>query len=431
MLRPMRGLGLVGSLVLAASLLTANARATADTLLGAGPRSVSLAQADVANAQPVAAAYVNPAQAWAPGVRMAVGYSHGVTSLKLNDKSAGLGDIAGTHFQLQIGRKMLDDAALGAAIHAYLPNRSLARIEFVSGVEPRFVRIEPGAYRATGLVVMAARWSYVSFGLGLSMLARAQGDVDFTMGQDGSGVFADGAANVETPYEATLVAGVSFDFDDASVALRYRGEQSFNMRMVTRVVVDVQGNPLNGVTEVGLHGASGYVPSMWDVAASWRFGQSLRAMTSLQLARWKQAPSPAIDLHMNINLGMSPGIREVRFARPALRDTLSPRIGFEWFPSGPEQPWVVRVGYAWNPSPVSIVRGLPTPVDSSYHVMATGAGRDCGNLWGVEFRADAALQLVRFASRSIDKRHDLMPFAKYRSSGSILVGSIGLQGAWQ
>lgn len=432
---PSRRVACTGAAVLAvvSSVLcvASEARATADTLLGAGPHNSSLAQADVADADAIASAYVNPASAWKSGLRLAVGYNHGFSKLKLNGDDAGVRDIAGTQLQLQLGSELLDDLSIGGAIHAYLPNRSLARIEFSPGVEPSFVRFQPAAYRATGLVVMAVRWSFVSIGVGLSMLARAEGDVDFTMGQDGQGVYADGSADVATPYDATLVAGLGLDLGGATLGLRYRGAQAFTMRMSTRVQVAVQGNPLNGVTEVTLSGSSGYVPASVDFAASWKLGASLRAMSSLQLARWSQAPTPAIDLGMDVNLGMSPGMRQVRFVRPQYRDTLSPRVGVEWMPTGPEGPWAVRVGYAWSPSPVSQVRGFATPVDANYHVAAAGAGFDLGEAWGVGLRIDAAAQLLLLEKRTFNKRQQLVPFSEYSASGSVLFGALAFQGQWQ
>src|SRR5262249_4671150 len=70
--------------VLAACLGAARgARADAPNLFGFGPRSESLAGADLADPDPALSAYLNPAAAWRPGVRAALGYDAHLLRLTL------------------------------------------------------------------------------------------------------------------------------------------------------------------------------------------------------------------------------------------------------------------------------------------------------------------------------------------------------------
>ncbi len=422
----------VGIGVLALSLGFADtARATSETLFGFGPRDVALAQADVADPAPVAAAYVNPAFAWRPGVRLGVGYGHGFARLKLDGEDGGVRDIAGTQLALQLGWPLGAKGAVGGALALHVPNRSLARIEFAPGTEPSFVRFDPAGQRTTADAVMSARWGVLSVGLGVSVLVSAEGQIDFVLGQDGGGTYADGQTDVSLPYEVAPVFGMAADFGAAALAVRYRGAQGIELDLGTRALVDVQGNPLNGSTRVELSGNSGYVPATYDLGARWSFGANLRVASALQLARWSAAPSPAANLTMDVDLGLSPGQREGRFLRPAYRDTLSPRWGIEWHPEGFGGTWALRAGYAYTPSPVPEPAGFASPADASTHTFALGAGHDFGSLWGVDFRLDGAGQLVSLVDRTFDKGRDTIPFARYEAGGFLLVGNVGVEGTWQ
>jgi hypothetical protein len=422
----------VGIGVLALSVgFGGSARGTSETLFGFGPRDVALAQADVADPAPVAAAYVNPAFAWRPGVRLGVGYGHGFTRLKLDGQDGGVRDIAGTQLALQLGWALGEAAAVGGALALHVPNRSLARIEFQPGTEPSFVRFDPAAQRTTADAVMSARWGLLSVGLGVSVLVSAEGQIDFVLGQDGGGTYADGQTDVSLPYEVAPVFGMAADFGAAALAIRYRGAQAIELDLGTRALVDVQGNPLNGITRVELSGASGYVPATFDLGARWSFGANLRVVGALQLARWSAAPSPVANLTMDVDLGLSPGQREGRFVRPAYRDTLSPRWGMEWLPKGSAGTWALRAGYAYTPSPVPEPAGFASPADASTHTFGMGAGYDLGSVWGVDLRLDGAGQLVSLVDRTFDKRRDTIPFARYEVGGFLLMGNVAVEGTWR
>lgn len=271
---------------------------------------------------------------------------------------------------------------------------------------------------------------WFSLGVGASVLVSAEGQVDFLLGQDGNGTFADGEADVSLPYDIAPVVAMAADLGAAALALRFRGAQAIDVDLTTTAVVDVQGNPLNGVTEVSIAGASGYVPATFDVAARWSPLPAVRVMTSLQLARWSAAPASAADLSMDVDLGLSPGQREGMFVRPGYRDTLSPRLGFEFWPLAARGPWVVRGGYAYTPSPVPEPRGFATAVDASTHSFAAGAGVGLGRVWGVELRADVAMLWMLLERRAFDKGQDTVPFARYEAGGFIALGNVALEGSW-
>lgn len=420
-----------GLIVVGLSMMTMArpAAATAGYLFGWGPRDIALAQSDVADAASVAAAWVNPSLAWEPGARMAVGYVYGWTALEWNGERVKLRDIAGTQVGFQLGGELGSDIALGGAVVMHIPDRSLARVSFLPGTEPVFFRFDPASQRTTMDAVLALRLGWLSIGVGGEVFVSAQGDVDFVLGQDANGTYADGEAQVTLAYDVTWLAGLTMDLGAAKLGLRYRGAQALDVDLSTLATVDVQGNPLNGTTKVRIVGRSGYVPATVDLGASWTVGAVGHVMTSLQYARWSDAPSPVAALSMDVDLGLSPGLRQGSFVMPGFRDTVSPRVGMEMEPWG-EEAVALRAGYQYSPSPVRVSRGFASPMDASTHGFALGAGVDCGRVWGVDIRSDAAWQWLMLERRTLDKPGDALPFSHSEVSGSVKLMSVSVQGGW-
>lgn len=422
------------SFVVAATLASAvcgPAHATSNTLFGLGPRSASLAQADIAAAAPVAAAYTNPALASEPGARIELGYGHAWSRLEFNDRPAPVQDIRGVDAGLQLGTSLGSNWTLGAGLAMHLPDRSLARVSFRPGSEPSLPRFDPAPQRTTADVALGLRHGRASIGVGASLLMDAVGDVHFLLGQDGNGTYAEGDASVRLPYRIAPSAGLHVDLGPAAIAGRYRGAQAIGLDLATRTDVTVSGNPLNGTTTVGVRGESGYVPALADLGARWTLSRSLCLLASLQWARWSAAPSSAAELSMAVHLGLTPGQLEARFVRPALRDTLSPRLGVEVDPGILRHALRLRAGYAFVPSPVPEQRGLMTIVDSASHLAALGAGVDLGAFWGVALRADAAGQVCVQESRTFDKQNDALPFARFTTGGQLWRVSTSVEAAWR
>lgn len=418
----------------AATIFTSStfALATPEMLFGFGPRSTSLGQADIADAEASSSAYTNPAFAAKKGVRLSLGYGHGFTRLTLNDQKAPIRDIAGTDLTVQAGGSLSDSMVVGGAFALHLPNRSLARIAFYPGTEPQFVRYEPAAQRTTADLAIALRVGAISVGLGTAMIVDARGDgVDFVLGQDGNGTYADSKADLSFPYRFAPIAGLNLDLGKLSVGARFRGAQSVDLGLETRADVRVEGNPLNGKTTVGLKGSNGYVPATLDLGVRITPISWAKAMISLQYARWRDAPSPVADVTMNIGLGLSPGELQGRFTSPRFRDTLSPRLGVELLPQGPDGLLRIRAGYLYSPSPVPKQPGFTSLADASFHAFSTGLGFDFGSVWGVHLQSNLATQLAILSTRNFNKSSDVLPFASYEVAGRIFHVSASVEGAWE
>jgi len=364
-------------------------------------------------------------------LRLSAGYTHGLSGLKINGDDGAVRDIAGTQIAFQVGKKLKDTVMLGGGLTMHLPNRSMARLAFLPATEPLFVRFDPASQRMTFNAALALRWARLSLGAGASVLASANGQVDLLLGQDANGAFADGGADVRVPYHIAPIVGLALDLGSVGVALRYRGAQGVGVKLDTAARVDVSGNPLNGTTTVGIDGVSGYVPATLDLAARWTILPGVVGMVSLQLATWSRGPGSWATLSMDVDLGLSPGLREGEFVRPGYRDTISPRVGLEVSPTKGESAWVLRAGYAFTPSPVPQPKGFASPADASTHGVGAGAGVDLGKLGGVGLRVDAAMQWLRLNHRWFDKGQDTLPFARYAASGFVGTGSIAVEGRWK
>ena len=411
--------------------LAADSHATSTMLFGYGPRSTSLAQSDLADPSPSAAAFTNPAMLYAPGTRVSIGYGHGFTHLKLNGRPTGLRDIAGTDLAVQLGGNLGKGFQLGAGLALHLPDRSLGRIAFYPGTEPQFVRFEPSPQRLTADMAVAIRYGAVSLGAGAWTFVDAAGDgVTFKLAQDGNGAYTDGKADIAMPYHLSPIAAAAVDLGAASLALRYRGGQSVDLDLSTLADVAVTGNPLNGTTRVRVEGSNGYVPPVIDFGARYTLARWLKAYAALELALWARAPSASARLQMDMGLGLEPGLLDTHFTEPRLRNTLSPRLGVEWLPMRTDA-LGIRAGYLLSPSPVPRQTGFSSQADSTIHGVALGAGYDLGRHWGVSLRVDAAAMLMWLPERTFQKPSELLPFSRYTASGTIIHGSLALEGAWK
>lgn len=415
----------------ALALVASHASATAANLFGMGAKSAALAGADVADAEPSTSAFTSPAAADERGVRIAVGYGYGAPRLELSGERAPVRDVSGLDLGVQLGRA-IGEVRVGGAVALHLPDGYLARIGFRPGAEPQFVLYEASLQRMTFDGVLAAGLGPLSIGAGASVVADVGGNgVDFALGQDATGTYADAATDLTLPYHVAPIAGARLDLGKAALALRYRAPIAIDLDLDTRARVAIQANPLDGLTNVAVRGASGYDPATIDLASRIDVSPFLRALVALEYQRWSAAPSPAADVALELHLGTNPSELQGKFVEPRLRDTLSPRVGVELRPSGAEGALRLYGGYAYSPSPVPAQNGFTSYADAPRHTLALGAGWSFGRVFGVDLAARAAAQLHLLPTRHEDKPDDALPNAHYTAGGHIVYGSAMLEATWR
>lgn len=408
--------------VVCALLLSSTASlASEDTLFGRGAKSASLAQSDTADAEPTVAAFASPTRAATPGIRAQLGYRYARPRLTLAGSDAGVTPMRGFDVDLQVARAV-GRVTLGAATSIHLPDRGLAHLSFRPASEPVWLRWDSGQRRASadGVVALATGGWGVALG-GSATASTAGGGVDLVLPQDERGPHADGAADVEVRYRVAPIAAVSWDVSPVALALRYRGATSIPLDLPTVSTVQFADNPLNGVTKVRLHGVAAYDPAIVTLASRVRAG-SLTLFTALDYARWSAAPPVAVSLDLDVKLGLQPYAPSGVAPSPALRDTLTPRIGLSF-----DRPWVgARVGVALEPS---ATKGAPTDViDPSRVVVAGGVGGTLARAAGVVWRGDLFASVHHMAERTLSSRDATLPFAGARAGGDVWVAGVSLRG---
>ncbi len=410
-------------LSLACFALASRARASDDALFGRGARSGALAASDVADAEPTVAAFAGPTRAAAPGLRAQLGYRLAHTRLTLADAPARLADHRGVDLDLQLGRRagVLD---VGAAASMHLPDRGVASLAFRPRSEPVWLRWDAGRERASfdGVVAVAHRAWGVAVAVGASVTASSEGrGADLVLPQDERGPHADGAADVELRYRVAPILAASWTRERVALAARFRGATSIPVELPTTTTVRFTDNPLNGVTTVRLRGVVSYDPATVTVASRLRAG-ALSLFTALDYARWSAVPPLAASLALDVKLGLEPYVPSGVAPRPALRDTLTPRVGAAYDGTVAS----ARVGAAFEPS---ATKGAATDVlDPSRLVLALGGGVRLPRAAGVSGALDAFGSWHRALERRVSTADATRPFAGARAAGDVWIVGASLRG---
>lgn len=429
-------------------LTPVRARATSASLFGFGARNTALAQSNVADADASTSAFVNPAFAWRPGVRVLAGYGYGRVRLTLDGRDAEVRDASGTDLGLQIGAALQRDGAvaLGGSLTLHVPDPYQALIYFPKPTEVQFPLYDSGPQHTTVDLALALRVRALYAGAGVSVLAGTGGSgASFRLSQDANGDYADSRTGVDLPYQVAPVAGVALDLGRLAVAARLRGAQYLRLSLPSDAVIELPGNPLNGTIQILAEGDAGYDPLTADFGARFDITHSVRVFGDVQYARWSAAPPPNAGVLLRLHLNVEPAEVIARFVDPRFRDTLSPRLGVEVraleragsAPGAssrggrPAARLTLRAGWSVSPSPVPRQTGFTSFADATRHDFALGAGYDFGRVWGVALHADLALALHVLLTRNFDKPNGALPNAHYSAGGRIYDAAVSLGAAFQ
>lgn len=412
-------------------------RADAPALFGASARSAALARADLADPSPTAAPRINPALAAEPGARVALGYGAGAMDLTFNGQGAGLARASGLDLGFQLATALKGfrrRLVIGGALSAHLPDAALADITFRPATEPQFVLYEAPLARIAVDAVAAARYGPVALGAGLSIGVGAGGrGIEFLLGQDGAGAFASAGLDVALGYRFAPIAGLVVDLDRVAIGASVRGAMAIDLDLSSAVLVALRDNPLVGTTTVRISGAAGFDPTTIDLGARLRVTSGISAFAALTYAVYSAAPPPVADVTLDVKLGTTPSLREVRFPAPRFRDTLSPHVGVEVSREvGPAGAYrlAARAGYALAPSPLPPQTKLTSYADANRHQIAIGAGVRAPRIAGVRFSLDLAAQLHLLEPHTEQKESASYPYASFDVGGRILYGAATLGATW-
>lgn len=425
-----RALGFAGAIALLVAATPA--RADVPSMFGFGARAAGLARSGVASDDAGAAARENPALAATTGLRLRLGYGYGAIRMTFNDLDAGVPHASGVDLAAQYGAAIRGGFELGIAVALHIPDPYLAKLTFRPATEPQFVLYEAQLQRTSFDLALAARYGPLYFGGGVAAGLSVGGDgARFTLSQDARGTSADGAVDVKLPYRLAPIFGARADLGRFAFGASFRGSMGLDLKLDNAAKIDLIGNPLNGDTLVRASGTAGYDPAVVTVGARAHLFGGLAGYASIEYAVWSAAPPPVADVSIDVKLGTTPGLREVKFPLPRFRDTLAPRFGLELRrPSQDAWRWAARIGYAVLPSPVPRQTGFTTYADSTRHQIAFGAGYRFGRIAGFTFSAEAAGQIHVLAPRSEEKESPSLPYAQYSVGGRLYYGAITLEAAF-
>jgi long-chain fatty acid transport protein len=263
---------------------------------------------------------------------------------------------------------------------------------------------------ALALAVEPVEW--LRIGLGAQILAGFGGTVEASLSLT-EGRFTSERIDVSISPTASPTAGFSVGpFDGIRFGATYRHRLALDYALPVRVDIEEIGR-----LDVTVKGVSLFQPSQLALGLSWESAPAPSPGISTELGvtweMWDDAPPAGADFELTIDDSLvRPGDAQtvLKAFGPTTplgaRDTLTPRVGIEWRPSGT---WAVRGGYFFRPTP------LPRPVyqtntlDASAHVFSLGGGVTLGDPTGITatpVHIDLGAQLTWLQRRFVQKLPD-------------------------
>jgi long-chain fatty acid transport protein len=434
-----------GAMLLAAALLTCSARQAAanppDTY-GIGARSTALGGAVTAGATDFSAGYYNPAGlARSSGTELSLGYKFAAHRLKLGGQDSRLDPVRALVGGV-VARGAVADVPVAVGVTAQIATERLSRIRTRRAEEPRWLLYDDRPHLLYLSLSAAVRpFAWASLGAGIAMLSSTQGSFTVTgtvvQPDDGGASQNDSQLRHEVDVDLTsrrypLLGVALMPADELSVAVVYRGQATVAFDMAGQLQGDVQTAAFTvpAAYEVLSRSTSEFVPRQVAVGVhaeplsrlsleldvvyvNWGAYQSPFSRTDSQLT----FEAPADLLGLPADTGTSPP------PDPQFEDRLVPRIGVEYV-AQPAQVLAVpiRLGYAFEKSPVPAQTGRSNLVDNDRHVVALGSGfvwQDPARWLPGELRFDLFGQWTRLPTRVTLKASPADFVGDYRAEGDI------------
>jgi long-chain fatty acid transport protein len=384
--------GVAGGLVTGASAASAHEPGA----FGVGSRSTAMGGAVAADVSDFSASYYNPAGlAEQDGVRIGFGYFYADQNFTIDGKDVGVKGSHGVMFGLAAGGKVFG-IPFGIGIATHIPDEGLSRITALRQDVPRWELYDSRTtvlYLSANLALRPFDWLEV--GGGLSFLAATHGRFAIS-----------GRADLFSPYDSKLRHEVDTDLssvrfpqvgalihlsDTASVALVYRGETSLDLALDGEInATAAVGNfevPLR--YELTARTIQAFLPQQIVVGASWHVVPSLKINADLTWVNWSAYESPTAKTTAKLEADVPPefpvelpgALKPTKVLDPNFSDRIVPRLGIEWyipgFTNSQGEPVVkvpVRVGYAFEKSPIPPQTGETNFIDADRHTASVGVG---------------------------------------------------------
>ncbi len=377
------------------------ARASAPDHYAFGAQAAAMAGAAAARADGHAAVYYNPAGlAETPGVEVALGYSYNHVALAVGGQDNNVSDVSGIAGGLAVpGRVAGLPFAFGIALQ--MPDSALSYVHARRQEQPRWELYDARdqlLFLGATLAIKPASWLAIGGGVGFLSATRGRFGVR-------------GRADILSPFDSDLEHEVDADLTAVrfpllglrirharwgALAVTYRGQSDLDLQIDANLagVVDFAGIevPLHYV--LAAHAISAFTPQQLVLGASVERWRPWAMTFDITWLNWSAYESPtaaiAADLDVDVPAGLpiavptSPAPTAV--VPPAFRNTLSFRSGIEYaglvlgskrVVFGQREALVsfpLRLGYAFDPSPIPPQRGTTSFLDADRHTLSGGFG---------------------------------------------------------
>ncbi|MBW2455300.1 MAG: outer membrane protein transport protein [Deltaproteobacteria bacterium] len=368
---------------------------------GFSSRSAAMAGAVAGDAADFSAGYYNPAGlAEAPGVELAFGYTHYVQHLQVNGLDNEVDDVHGLQAGV-VAPGVLFGVPFAFSVGVHLPDDGLSFIKARRQGVPRWELYDARSqllYLEVGLAVRPFDWLEV--GGGLAYLSATRGSFAIR-----------GRANILSPFDSELEHEVDADLtavrfpqaglrllleDWGALGVVYRGESSLDLQLDAdlRGVVEWAGIDVPLLYQLEAHTVAAFTPHQVAVGISFQRIDDLHLNFDVTWMNWSGYISPTAKLKALLEVEPPEGIpielpdepAPTQFIPPNFEDRFVPRVGVEYVAGsfgssrkvhGEDRALVqlpVRLGYAYEPSPVPDQTGVTNLIDADRHTLTVGTG---------------------------------------------------------
>ena len=433
--------------VLGSVLAAGAARANPVDAFGFGARAAAMAGAQTAAADDSGAGYYNPAiLATSDAIRVDLGYQIAMPRLWLRDidihSTPSRGSVAGLVLPGRVGRTRL---ALGASL--FLPDQQITRTRTLPAQQPRFVMYDNRPQRlflAANLAAQLTRRLFV--GAGISYMSSTRGQV-LLQGRVGFPDVDDSSLSlaIDVDLETIRYGHVGLLYQALpwlDLGLSYRGGFKLVVDQVFDVRGDVGADGIEPIVRDGyfrLHTISQdlFQPAQLSAGAHARITPDWALAIDVVWQRWSAFENPAARIDIDLDIGDLDDLIDIPEPRPlpapGFRDIVVPRLGIEWrVAHTPGRDWLVRGGYAYEPSPVPVQIGESNFVDGDKHTVSAGLGltlRDWSRIFLRPLSLDAFVAFTWLAPRAHPKISPADPVGAYRAGGYVV--QVGMLSRWR
>lgn len=357
---------------------------------GFGSRSAGMAGAVTADAKDFSAGFYNPAGiVEAPGIELSLGYLYNVQNLRVGGLDNEVDDVHGIVFGLVAPGSILG-IPFAFSVGVHLPDNGLSYINARRQGVPRWELYDTRTQLLYLEACLAVRpWSWLEVGGGIGYLTATRGAFGIR-----------GRADIISPYDSQLEHEVDADltavrYPQAGIRLlldgwgalgvTYRGQSNLdlNITAVLDGIVDFAGIEVPLLYELEARTFAGFTPQQVAMGLSFTRLEDLSLNFDLTWVNWASYKSPTAELFARLQADPPPGTPvelpdeplPTEIIPPDFSDRFVPRAGIEYRGarfSTVELP--VRVGYAFEASPVPDQPAVSNLIDADRHTVTVGLG---------------------------------------------------------